>query len=389
MGGPDRGALRVLHVSDCYLPRLGGIETQVHDLARHQLAADPEDGGADVEVITATPRARRNRTRFERIDGVPVHRATADLPYELPVHPRTGREVARLLDSGGRAGRPFDVAHVHTGIVSPFAYAALPVLVRRGVPVVVTVHSMWGQAWPVLAAARVAGARRLTWTAVSDAAAAPVRRALGVEVGVVPNGIDPERWQIPDSERAARRPGDVLIVSVLRLAPRKRPHALLEVLAAVRALVAPEVRLRAVVVGDGPLRRRLEGERDALGLAGWVELPGRLDRSAIRDLYRRADLFVSTTELESFGIAALEARTAGVPVLARAGTGSAEFVLDGVTGVLAPDDDALARAVARLCDDPVARAELTGRVRRDPPAQAWPEVLRRCREVYRASGAAT
>ena len=61
-GAPDYpGRMRILHVSDCYAPRTGGIETQVRDLARAQAAQ-----GHDVHVLTATtgrePSASRSRT---------------------------------------------------------------------------------------------------------------------------------------------------------------------------------------------------------------------------------------------------------------------------------------------------------------------------------------
>src|SRR3954453_2050789 len=201
--------MRVLHLSDCYLPRLGGIETQVHGLARRQRAA-----GVDAEVVTATPKARHDRTTSEIVDGVPVHRVTVELPYELPVHPRPGREVLRVVRAGG-----FDVVHAHLGVIAPFARGAMPTLVRAGVPLVVTVHSLWGPATPLLRVAELV-ARWATWpavfTAVSEVAARPVRAVLGgrVDVGVLPNGIDAEAWRRPVAAGGPpRTQGEVVIVS--------------------------------------------------------------------------------------------------------------------------------------------------------------------------------
>ena len=82
-----------------------------------------------------------------------------------------------------------------------------------------------------------------------------------------------------------------------------------------------------------------------------VELPGRMDRSGIRELYRRADVYIAPATLESFGIAALEARCAGLPVLARRRTGIADFIADGVEGLLAGNDRALAGAGAEVAAD--------------------------------------
>ena len=63
-------------------------------------------------------------------------------------------------------------------------------------------------------------------------------------------------------------------------------------------------------------------------MAGTVTLAGRVDRDELKAIYARSDLFVAPAFLESFGIAALEARCAGLPVLAMRGTGITEFVAD-------------------------------------------------------------
>ncbi|HEY7859581.1 MAG TPA: glycosyltransferase, partial [Candidatus Nanopelagicales bacterium] len=133
--------MRIVHVSDCYAPRLGGIETQVRALAIRQAQA-----GHDVHVITATaaqagPIAGRSGT--ERLDGVRVHRLVAHLPLDLPVHPRVVPQVRALLSPGGAAGGAGAV-HVHGGVVSPFAYPAAQVASALGLPTVVTIHGIWG-----------------------------------------------------------------------------------------------------------------------------------------------------------------------------------------------------------------------------------------------------
>jgi glycosyltransferase involved in cell wall biosynthesis len=379
--------VRVAHVSDCYLPRLGGIETQVHGLAREQRAR-----GVDVEVVTATPLARHDRTSVDVVEGIPVHRVTVDLPYELPVHPHPGREVLRVVDAGG-----FDAVHVHLGVVAPFVQGAMPTLVRAGVPVVVTVHSLWWAATALFRLADVA-VRWSRWpvafTAVSDAAAAPLRAVLGegADVSVLPNGIDPWAWRIGPGER--RRPAgsagdDVLVVSAMRLARRKRPLPLLRVLREVRRRVPAEIRLRAVVAGEGPRRAAMARYLRRYGMT-WVELPGRLPAGDLRRLYADADVYVAPAVLEAFGIAALEARAAGLPVVARRGTGISEFVADGVEGMLAPSDDGLAEAVARLVTDAELRNGMTAHNRAVPPAVTWDEAVDRSVAAYeRAVGLRT
>lgn len=367
--------MKIAHISDCYLPRLGGIEMQVHDLAVHQRA-----GGSDTDVITATPRARHDPTRFEVVDGVPVHRVTVDLPFELPVHPRTGRQVTRLLDS-----HHFDVVHVHVGLVSPFAYAAVPVVVRAGLPAVVTVHSLWGHLTPafrLLDAWRRWSRWPVVLSAVSDVAAASIRHVVGpeVDVEVLPNGIDAAAWQL---RPLPRDPGEVHLVAVMRLASRKRPLPLLRALRETRRLVPEHLRLRATVVGEGPQRAPMQRYLDRHGLGDWVDLPGRCTRDQIRELYRRADVFVAPANLESFGIAALEARCAGLPVVAMANTGIREFVAHGVEGLLASSDADLAASLARLVRSPQLRGEIAAHNRSVTPPVTWDDVLVRTAAAYK------
>jgi glycosyltransferase involved in cell wall biosynthesis len=365
--------VRIAHVSDCYLPRLGGIEAQVHGLARRQRLA-----GHDAEVITATPVARHDRTRDDVVDGVPVHRVTADLPYELPLHPRPGREVLRVVEAGG-----FDVVHLHVGVLAQFAQGAMRALVRARVPLVVTVHSLWGPATRLFKLADLLvrwGDWPVVLTAVSEAAARPVRSAVRgrADVGVLPNGIDPGEWLLTPAPRAE---GEVLVVAAMRLAPRKRPLPLLEALREVRAGLPGDVRLRAVLAGEGPQRRAMERYLGRHGM-GWVELPGRLDAAALRALYARADVYAASAVLEAFGIATLEARAAGLPVVARLGTGVEEFVTDGREGLLAGSDAAFATSLLRLAADPALRARIAAHNRRVPPAVGWDEVVARSVAAY-------
>ena len=62
--------MKIALLSDCYLPRLGGIEVQVHDLAARLI-----DRGHEVVVLTATPGTHGERGGFvDDVDGVAVHR---------------------------------------------------------------------------------------------------------------------------------------------------------------------------------------------------------------------------------------------------------------------------------------------------------------------------
>lgn len=377
--------MKVALLSDCYLPRLGGIEVQVHDLAAQLRAA-----GHEVAVFTATlgPQGQRHGV-VEVVDDVPVHRLALRLPWRLPVNPLAPKELRARLRAGG-----FDVAHVHAGLVSPFAWDAVRVTMDLSLPTVITWHCMLHgyqrifRGFGTLRRWADAGA---TLSAVSQAAAQPLRDIVGpgVPISVLPNGIDVQRWRparrVPD-RAADRGDGVVRIVTAMRLAARKRPVPMLAVVAAARARVPASTGIHLEILGEGPDRAAVERAIAARGMSSWVSLPGRVTREELAQRYASADVYLSPARLESFGIAALEARTAGLPVVGRAGSGIAEFVTDGVGGVIAPDDEAMAAGLARLIGQPDLRAAMTAHNLDVPPSQSWPEVVAAAEREYRAAG---
>lgn len=350
--------MRILHATDTFGPTLGGIEVMVHQLATAQARA-----GHDVTVLTRTP-----GPDTEASPGV--------------------AGVCRRPEQLGALLRRADVVHGHVSAWSPLALRAVGTGAREDVPAVATVHSMWGVAWPAFRAGAVLGGwtgRPVQWAAVSDAAARPVRLALRErEVLVVPNAVDTAFWA-PRGPAGPR--SEVTVVAVGRMHRRKRPLRLVSVLERTRALVPDGTRIRAVVVGDGPQREAFRREVAARGMQSWVQSPGDLSHQQIRALYDVADVFVAPATLESFGIAALEARTAGLVVLAREHTGVGTFVTHGVDGLLSRSDAQMAEQLARLCTDSTLRGRMTAHNRSTVPALDWDNVLHRNEHAYAAAGA--
>lgn len=367
--------MRIAHVSDCYLPRTGGIETQVRSLALAQ-----RDFGYDVRVITATPGHGSVRSGRDRVDDVAVDRLAVDLPGELPIHPRTRAAVVAAI-----AADPVDVLHIHAGVVSPFAWGAMRAARELDLPTVITVHSVWGAlARPSLRAlAPIVDWRRCVLSAVSSMAAARIERALHISVAVLPNGIDPAIWSAVSPHR--RSPGELRLVSVLRLAPRKRVAALLRSFARAQVLLGTQMHVLPTIIGDGP--ERAKAERLARKLQLDVRFTGRLPRAGILGAFAESDLFVQASVHESFGIAALEARTFGLPVVARSQAGTGEFITSGVNGLLADDDDALAADIARLGREPDVLEMMWSYNQTHPPEQTWPHLVHMARGLYAAAGA--
>jgi glycosyltransferase involved in cell wall biosynthesis len=361
--------LRIGLVSDCYVPRLGGIEMQVHDLAQHLQRI-----GHEVVVITPSPGP-------DMVDGVPVRRVKAPmLPFDIPFSPRTFRTIADLLGE-----ERVDVAHFNGGVLSPVAFIGAGMAQQRGIPTVITAHCLWSYASPAFRAADWV-AHWTQWpvvfSAVSDVAAAPIHRIArrGVRVAILPNGIENDAWRV-DPE--PRDPDVVTLVAVMRLAPRKRPGHFVKMIDRVRQQAPPGTAVRAVIIGDGPERATIEKMIGERGLGDAVRLTGRLDRDQIRREFARADVFVAPANLESFGIAALEARCAGLPVVAKARTGIREFVAHGHEGLLAESDADLVAQMVRLVRDPVLRQRMAEHNRSTPSPVDWSRVVHLNVAAYR------
>ncbi len=359
--------LRVALACDWFLPRLGGIEGHLRDLALRL-----NEAGLVAEVVTTTPGPAV-------MDGVRVHRVhTVLFPrFGFPCTPHVVHALRRVM---GR--ERFDLVHAHASIVSPTAYVAAVVARTMATPAIVTFHSvlrnhaLWLR--PLLRAGGIP-ALDATFTAVSAGVAREARTLLGGRnVDVVPNGIDAGYWQRQQRPRADAR---VHLVSVMRLTPKKRPHALLEIMAKLRRMT-PDIALHMTIVGDGvelpAMRRRLR----ALELTDIVELTGRLERDRIARLFAESDVFVLPTVLESFGIAALEARAAGLPVVVRRESGVADLLVDGVDGLLAASDEDLLDCLRRLVTDEILRAKIAEHNRRVPAPAAWDDVLARHTALY-------
>lgn len=380
--------MRIVHVSDCYAPRVGGIETQVAGLAGAQAGR-----GHAVHVLTATAGAAggpgRYRETVQDPAGVRVHRIASPVTFGVPVHPRGRALIAKAL----RLLRP-DVVHVHAGVVSPFAYDGARAALAAGWPLAITWHCMLDGVEPAWSL----GSRLLGWraapmaaSAVSSVAAQRVAEALGrADVAVVPNGLDLEPWR----EAAARpvpREGPLRVIATQRLAPRKRAVPLVRLVAAAHEQLGRDAsgraRIRLVLAGGGPaeehVRREIaDGDLEAVAM-------GRVRREMLPTLYRDQDVFVSPARLEAFGLAALEARAAGLAVAARRGTGVEEFVTHEREGLLGGDDAQLTAALVRLGREADLLRGIRAHNQAQAPPMSWPEVIGRAEELYaRARGLA-
>lgn len=347
---------------------MGGIELHLRDLA---LAL--RDAGVDARIVTTTPGE-------SVVDGIPVHRVRTPLMpgAGLAVWPGVLADVERVVRH-----EDFDVVHAHASVVSPVALAGAVAARRAGVASLVTFHSMLHRSSFLLGASEALfswSARGIVMTAVSSVVAEQVARWIpGASVGVLPNGLDTAFWR----SAAGDAPRDEIVyASAIRLSRKKRPLRLVRAFADAVRFVAGAPSMRLVVAGGGPEAGPMRRLADELGVGARVELPGQLSRGALRELYARSHAFVLPSERESFGIAALEARTAGLPVIAMLASGVRDFVQQGVDGLLARDDAELSRHIGRIALDAPFRDYVRNRNASVVPPYDWRDVRAMHLELY-------
>ncbi len=243
-------------------------------------------------------------------------------------------------------------------------------------------HKHWWNRWADRNAARLADVVVVNAEALVEdyAAWAGVDRDKTV---VVHNGVDAEGWLArPWQDRRQElgiAPGQVVVLTMGRLAREKNQELLLRACAAVHDRGLPH---HLVLVGDGELQAVLERRAQELGLRAWVHFVGAT--STPQDYYRSADVFALSSDIEGLPNVLLEAQVFGLPAVTTAAGGAGEVVVDGETGFVVPcgQVDGLAAALARLLADPQLRQQLGSagqrRVRREFSVDRW---VRRIEEL--------
>ncbi|MFQ5494764.1 MAG: glycosyltransferase family 4 protein, partial [Phycisphaerae bacterium] len=150
-------------------------------------------------------------------------------------------------------------------------------------------------------------------------------------IDVIPLGIVPPELPSPSRDALGIDDDRFVMVTVGRLVARKGLEDQLKVLAALN-----DPRDLLVIIGDGPKRSEWEALAGTLGIADRVRFCGRVSEADKWAYLTAADLYVSTSLHEGFGLVFLEAMHAGLPVVTYDYGGQTDFLLDGKTGALVP-----------------------------------------------------
>ncbi|MGI9626687.1 MAG: N-acetyl-alpha-D-glucosaminyl L-malate synthase BshA [Longimicrobiales bacterium] len=297
-----------------------------------------------------------------RLDGfrerVFFHEVEMDR-YPLFEHPPYTLALAVAIhDTALREG--LDIVHVHYAIPhATSAWIAREMLgLEGGPPLVTTLHgtdvTLVGLHPSFHTITRFSILQSQGITAVSSFLKEVTTRDFDVpedRIRVIPNFVDTTRFR-RDREPCHRDKlapnGEKIIMHVSNFRPVKRVEDIVEIFAGVRAALPS----RLVMVGDGPDRPRAEERAAELGVADDVLFLGKI--SSVDELLSCADLFLMTSESESFGLAALEALSCGAPVVGYRAGGITEVVPDGEAGFLVPlgDIPAATDAAVKLLADP-------------------------------------
>ena len=273
-------------------------------------------------------------------------------PYSLSLASRMS-EVAEYYD--------LDLLHVHYAIPhSVSALLARQMLGRSGrrLPFVTTLHgtdiTLVGADRAYLPITRYAIDESDGVTSISDYLRQQTIETFSTTrpIEVITNFVNCDIY-VRDAEASRNvralyaEPGEAVLVHLSNFRPVKRISDVIQTF----ARVSREVPARLLMVGDGPERSSAEWLAKSLKICDRVHFLGKHDH--VNELLPAADLMLMPSEMESFGLAALEAMACEVPTIGTNVGGVPELIQNGITGLLFPvgDVDAMAQAAIELLQD--------------------------------------
>jgi N-acetyl-alpha-D-glucosaminyl L-malate synthase BshA len=286
-------------------------------------------------------------------------------PYTLALATRIA-EVSEYYE--------LDIMHVHYAIPhSVSALLARQMLAGRGrrLPFVTTLHgtdiTLVGMDPSYLPITRFGIEQSDGVTSISNYLRVKTIEAFSIQrhIEVIPNFVNcdvytPRTEGVEEARSAYAPDGEKLLVHLSNFRAVKRATDVVEVF----ARVASKVPSHLLMVGDGPDRSSAERLAFEKGFRDRVHFLGKQD--SVSDLLPLADLMIMPSEMESFGLAALEAMACRVPTIATRVGGVPELIEDGVNGRLFPvgDVDGMAGAAIELLSDDVRLEEMRDAARK-------------------------
>ncbi len=285
-------------------------------------------------------------------------------PYPLFEHTPYNMALAAKMREVA-ASRQLDLLHVHYAIPHAISgYLASQMLLPQKLPVVTTLHgtdiTLVGQDKSFFELTRFGIEQSAAVTAVSDYLKVKTEEVFSPrrEIRRIHNFVDTGLFQRQSGvchRSSFADPHQVVYMHMSNFRPVKRVEDVVRIFA---TTVAEGVDGILVMVGEGPTLRSARDLAETLGVSGRVKFLGnQLDVPGIMSC---GDVFLFPSEIESFGLAPLEAMACEMPVVASDSGGIPEVVLHGEHGYLAPvgDVDAMGGYAVKLGRDPELRARM-------------------------------
>jgi glycogen synthase len=373
-----------------YPPRIvGGISRHVHDISNAL-----SDSGVKVDVITCE---HEDAPTTETDGNLTIHRVHVDqgddfVHWVHKLNQATEEKAAELLTD--RSPDEPTVIHAHDWL-SEFAGRALKH--RYHLPLVATIHAtehgrnqgihtdlqryihgveeeLCYEAWRVICCSNY----------MKDEIAGVLDVPCD-KLDVIPNGIDASKFNIEFDREGFRAwaaaPTEKIVFFVGRMVPEKGVQVMIR---AIPEILPAWNHVRFVIVGGGN-RSHLEQLAAELNVTDRIFFTGYVDDDTLLKLYKVADVAVYPSLYEPFGIVALEAMAAGVPVVVSDVGGFREVVDHGVTGLTAWTDnpDSLAWAILYLLKNPFSAKMMANNAYKKATEQFdWPSIARMTDSVY-------
>ena len=384
--------LRILMFTWEYPPRIvGGIARVVEGLSKALTRQ-----GAEVHVIT---NEMPGSPMEEDDEGVHVHRVSISSPapnfhtWVLLMNHYFAKRAGVL----GREVGTFDIVHAHDWLVLPSTAEAKSFF---GCTMISTLHSLEYKRAGGVNSPEGLMIESFEWwltyesslvIVCSNAMKGDTKQKYTVpddKIWVVPIGIDPTKFLVsrPNRDRVRDRFGitqsNKLVLFVGRLTHQKGCEYLIRAIPSVSKYYDAKL----IVVGDGYMRGELEYVAQTTGEAWRIRFTGFIPDSDVVDLMLSADVMVIPSVYEPFGVVALEAMAAKVPIVASGVDGLAEIVKHEYNGILVypRDPDSISWGISRILSDPANTQRLLENGRRELSKQyTWDAVASLTLECYK------
>jgi glycosyltransferase involved in cell wall biosynthesis len=334
--------------------------------------------------VTVFARGSRKKTYYEEVDGISVYRVRYIplYPFHLQFH---GIFVNRLFKSMESS---FDLVHLHNSNI-PVIHSSLPTIVtehgtmqgyvnnRKALDLQSLVVKAFSRMYVSIDRKVIEGANKVI--AVSNACARELQDYYGIkDVDVVYNGVD-TNFFIPAEEKEWKDP---YVLYTGRLSPEK---GLLDLIESAKYMCQDYPETKFVIIGRGPLERRLRKLVHNLNLNKSISFLGYMNQNTLVKYYQNAMVYVLPSYIEGLSTTLLEAMSCGIPTIATNIAANSEVVVDNETGILVPpgDSKALTDAIIYLLENEDIRESMGKNARKKVEGYSWERIVEETEKVYK------